>query len=80
MTRPTTAATWQPIETAPRDGTFVVLWEGGWAPRALVGYYDAEDERPTWRDHDGGIIDFLREPITHWLPLPPPPEGADGQS
>lgn len=72
---------WRPIETAPRDGTEILLYEGGDDPRCVVGYWDADtfngdDARPTWRTNDGEILDFLHEPITHWLPLPPPPEGA----
>lgn len=72
---------WREIATAPMDGTEILLYEGGDAPRCVVGYWDADtlngdDARPTWRDSDGGILDFAREPITHWMPLPPPPEGA----
>ena len=64
--------TWQPIETAPRDGVsilvyddmdyFVVQWDGkGW----WNGLYDIEFFEPVY------ITDTI-EP-THWQPLPPPP-------
>jgi len=59
---------WQPIETAPKDGTFILLydknvgvhqgrWIGspfsmGWRQCSNFGMYDA----------------------THWMPLPPPPQ------
>jgi hypothetical protein len=54
---------WQPIETAPKDGTDVLLW-CGWAITGL--YHDGQ-----WRTED------KRAPIymaTHWIPLPEPPE------
>jgi hypothetical protein len=31
---------WQPIETAPRDGTRVLLWDGG--PEAYIGYWSGD--------------------------------------
>lgn len=66
---------WQPIETAPRDGTLVLLWwDGDFAP---VGFW-----QDGWvytmtqaRNLDGAVIDILLgyEP-THWMPLPEPPK------
>lgn len=61
---------WQPIETAPRDGEwimaywptmgigmfpFVVFWDEGWEPASHYA-----------RDY-GEVYP------THWMPLPPPP-------
>lgn len=77
---------WQPIETAPRDGTTIVMWDGdgGLRDRVVVGAYDALAKHP-WRfldnpfrltgvEHDGdGMCNaFLGEP-THWRPLPAVP-------
>lgn len=79
---------WRPIETAPRDGTTVLLW-GIWA-----GEINGLSNWPTidigeWR---GGKSDFLGDDWwqlvtgdayaawmrpTHWRPLPPPPEAAE---
>jgi hypothetical protein len=58
------AVEWQPIETAPKDGTrFLYAWrdpeDGEWT--IAVGFWS----RPS--DDDVG-------PITHWMPLPAPPE------
>lgn len=42
---------WQPIETAPKDGTEILIYRHGWqeAPRARWGLQDGEDDdhKPT---------------------------------
>ena len=70
---------WQPIETAPRDKTTILVWCDGdcyavwWVPR-----YDADGE--FWNDFEGwGVSDNNNEPHplcgrpTHWMSLPAPP-------
>jgi hypothetical protein len=58
---------WQPIDTAPKDGTEVLLTDGKykrtgyWARRVGVWSIDA-------------IVAL--EPPTHWMPLPEPPESG----
>lgn len=65
---------WQPIETAPKDGTEVLLW--GRCERD--GQFFAYDCNVGWYD-DGSIgdkgwtaRDLPIEP-SHWMPLPKPP-------
>jgi hypothetical protein len=61
---------WKPIESAPKDGTEVLLaYPGGIVKSGkwtlFGGYYEehwADGERPR----------FGADP-THWMPLPPPP-------
>lgn len=61
---------WQPIETAPRDGTLLFLWNGKKMQR---GFWDKVD--CAW------VLAFKtttrRKPVhpapTHWMPLPNPP-------
>ena len=67
------ASGWQPIETAPKDGTEV--WLGRKAKRNArhegwrIPFCHYQDG--TWYDDEGlGIPD---DP-THWMPLPPAPE------
>jgi hypothetical protein len=66
---------WQPIRTAPRDGTPVLL--GRFAPGKD---YHGRIRVDWWRNHmrDGysgfGHFNPQSWPATHWQPLPEPPE------
>ena len=78
---------WQPIETAPKDGTELILARG---ERVTVGaWVEWKEEAPEYTAHgvylgnfeqdsgadwfswDGGFSED--EPPTHWMPLPQPP-------
>ncbi len=54
---------WQPIETAPKDGTEILTWDGN------------EHQILWWLDAVGwvGDDDFLDKLPTYWQPLPEPP-------
>jgi len=71
------AARWQPIETAPKDGTLVDLWAGEriadcawnvpsncWAERSVSSF----SGRPYWA--------VVNNP-THWMPLPAAPTNPE---
>ena len=68
---------WQPIETAPRDGTTILVWQKGSVEFARwnTGPWN-KMPRPFW---DGtlaalwGKMTARNHPPTHWMPLPPPP-------
>jgi hypothetical protein len=65
---------WQPIESAPKDSTWVLLWQAGWqAP--LTGFwcedYYGVPKAPHWVFCNPWA--FSRGQPTHWMPLPPPP-------
>lgn len=66
---------WQPIESAPRDGTSVLTY-----PHFLVTHWEDDPEvidQAGWvRDYDNerDIYRAIRHKITHWMPLPPPPK------
>lgn len=77
---------WQPIETAPKDGTIVLLWSrssdewatGLWQDVGLPQFFTPVAGmwvRNLYVAHDPTSNPYL--PIndpTHWMPLPPPPE------
>lgn len=72
---------WQPIETAPRDGTEVLVcrvYEDGKAEYAVAHNYD---DGNGWRDMgDLGWAGMTHEEDnqpTHWMPLPTPPSAND---
>ena len=69
----------QPIETAPRDGTYILLFgKSGYTTtplRCQVGHYDA-DYRPLnpWQTHSNdAFTDGGKEPI-YWAPIPSLPD------
>lgn len=59
---------WQPIETAPKDGTRVLVnshWMDATGKRLGV-------EIAHWREE--GYWQCLERQPTHWMPLPDPPK------
>lgn len=76
------AAGWLPIETAPKDGSAVLVHPPTWddsARTCSVAKYNldkyAMKPRPYWeRDDAMGKVGYSRDkPPTHWRPLPPAP-------
>ena len=75
---------WQPIETAPLDGTFVLIASSFRVGESSYGIclpqhdgYRANKGRPCWRSAGGEKI-FPGASVTHWMPMPQPPEATDG--
>ena len=76
---------WQPIETAPKDGTWVLLtggvifygWDGDDFPDCVVGQYVSDqyvsEDKWQFAWYDGGCYGEYEHP-THWMPLPAPPK------
>lgn len=67
---------WQPIETAPKDGTHIIALRPTDPPHVESMYwarYEDADRDGDWHwSYDG---DSPREGSpTHWMPLPPPPK------
>lgn len=64
------AASWQPIETAPTDGTPVIVHDEG---ATFIAWFSVEDD--AWIDN-GPVL----PPPSHWMPLPPDPAGEASPS
>lgn len=79
---------WQPIETAPKDGTRIMLWRGFinsglWAEMVIAQWFNDEWVWPDQRDNpsthgnwsDDDMLDGYASAhgFTHWMPLPEPP-------
>lgn len=60
--------TWQPIETAPKDGKPVLLWKEPTKEHYVAAFI--RGDHPGWCTPDG--FEIFR--ATHWMPLPHPPE------
>jgi hypothetical protein len=72
------ARVWRPIDEAPTDGTWVLVWvptpPPGWLhadPYVTTAFNDEDWGEGHWWDLEENRID-----PTHFLPLPEPPEGA----
>ena len=76
---------WQPIETAPKDGTSILLFQPDdaniWCPcrekqmttYTFVGWFDRNHcAGPNWVCSE---YDAFEKSPTHWMPLPEPPNG-----
>ena len=60
---------WQPMETAPKDGTTVDLWS------IDTRLPDAWFEDGKWKV-GGELGDYVVPNPTHWMPLPAPPSNG----
>ena len=70
---------WQKIETAPKDGTYILLLgDSGYTTtphRVMVGCY-AEGYRDDWINHANDRVTDGGSPPTHWAPLPQAPKSG----
>jgi hypothetical protein len=68
---------WEPIETAPKDGSDVLAGHTlKWGMVAVPGC-PMRWQEGKWHAHFGGDTYKPVEPQpTHWMPLPSPPESA----
>ena len=81
---------WQPIETAPNDGTRILAncgteYQPPWAVRVLL-WYDALQWEGEYGPDSGWIKDlpdettdaeFTEHDPSHWMPLPDPPASKE---
>lgn len=66
---------WQPIETPPKDGTYILVCCSGFRPAIAFfahGLWCQDDTDP---DGEGTFSWAHGEwPLSHWMPLPSPPD------
>lgn len=62
---------WQPIATAPRDTTVLLYLPDSEIRPIVMGHRHGR----LWYEEAGADSAFpIDVPVTHWQPLPPPPE------
>jgi hypothetical protein len=61
---------WQPIESAPRDGTFVLLTDANCDPCHLIAQWKVDR---WWGQRTNSGKAIIWTVATHWMPLPTPP-------
>ena len=80
---------WQPIETAPKDGTVFLGCDlqGDYAVHVMQWYEPKDRRRPPqtppydgyWRAMDSSAPVGSVRPVKWWMPLPPPPLLKDAE-
>lgn len=65
---------WQPIETAPKDGTTILLWEGESGTECWVVPVTGSWDCGEWTLTCHG---FSTLAPSHWMPLPDRPEVSE---
>lgn len=77
---------WMPIESAPKKGSFLI-YGGSWVGESDDGRQESDslvamvnrNGRPRFYIANSDEFWPWVEGPTHWRPLPPPPETADGR-
>ena len=67
---------WQPIETAPKDGTWVLGWAQSDSAPYLISWGRNHNGDLLWRTQS---FSFVGGYITHWMPLPAAPAQPDAE-
>lgn len=69
---------WQPMSTAPRDGTRVLVWSATERAYHVLSFDNSPP--PGWMSQAGDYVVFEdQESLSHWMPLPAPPRGGSAQ-
>lgn len=64
---------WQPIETAPKDGTPILIYDPPFNDFLSYEIYVCswDDYKAAWIEYSGEC--YAQYQPTHWMPLPLPP-------
>lgn len=65
---------WQPIETAPKDGTWILVW-GEDFDCPMSAQWSLLDINPNSTTFENGWVGYgyIFHDLTHWMPLPQAP-------
>lgn len=78
MSKPKNAKSpWQPIGTAPNDGTHILVRCSVWGVMELwtvLSDPEGPEDAFAWFSPDGWYT-ASTDSFTHWMPIPPLPEG-----
>lgn len=79
LTAQLAALEWQPIESAPKDGTSIILYVAWRIVGEARWQGDGHDEGWWWAGTDPGDYnaDKISSQPTHWMALPEPPMSED---
>lgn len=75
---------WMPIETAPMDGSYILVanshgaWIAKWHPVYESGYRPSNPWASLMLNHDHIDKPGRYDHPAHWMPLPEPPARAEG--
>ncbi len=71
---------WQDIETAPKDGTAVLVYGAKLGSQFVACFHERDGER-LWviTSDEEKMHGFVEEAASHWMPLPTPPSGESPQ-
>lgn len=68
---------WQPIETAPKDGTIILGYDDSGVVAAMRFVVPMYGGHPEWELAElSWPNDSMSAYPTHWMPMPPPPQQA----
>lgn len=65
---------WLPIETAPKDGTYIIGFCIASRSQVIVSWHE---DRDAWLTETCAW--FGKETLSHWTPLPTPPAGGSDE-
>lgn len=65
---------WQPIETAPKDGEVLILWDGF---AVFMGFNNWSHDGKHRHDNWSTTCLHPRPHTRAWMPLPAPPQDQD---
>lgn len=61
-------------ERMPTPNQYVLVCNGVWVGMGMHNNSEHLEDDERWQDERHEFIDLLHHPVTHWMPLPAPPQ------